>query len=458
MGQFVPDVKCVLGEPAPCQDAWRRGFELALTQRVLSLGTTGFVSGDERAEWSASMEILSGGKNTILWVNDGSGGGGDPKYFPSIMVRIPAMRIKDLLGTGSNENLHPAFICNSKVNPYIHVGKYQASSIYSNSKHIGVSLYGVDVMGGASSYTSLVGAQAMGSHPTYDTALQYCANGGTGFHLVTNAEWAAIVLLCKNLLMFQPKGNNSYGRDSGDPATPEYYGVPAYMYDSKIARVGAGTGLISWAHDGTPWGVFDLNGNVTEWVAGLRQVAGEVQVIGNNDAANYLFGDSDKDQGRESALWKAFSADGSLVTPECTIASDGTVTDTEAGATLKLQPGGVSGAQTVRLDLAVTNRTTGSVDCSFGDIAVDGVNVTSLPEVMVSLGLAPPAGGQSAAHGADRFYMRNDASGTYAETLARRGGYWYSATRAGVFCLDLYGYRSNYNRFYGARPAFVEVS
>ena len=109
------------------------------------------------------------------------------------------------------------------------------------------------------------------------------------------------------------------------------------MYDSKVARVGAGTGLISWAHDGTPWGVFDLNGNVTEWVAGVRQVAGEVQVIGNNDAANYLFGDSDKDQGLESALWKAFDAAGSLVTPECTIASGGTVTDTEAGATLKLQ-------------------------------------------------------------------------------------------------------------------------
>ena len=365
------------------------------------------------------------------------------------------MRIMDLLGTGTNENLHPAFICNSKVNPFIHVGKYQASSIYSNSKHLGVSLYGVDVMGGSSSYTSLVGGQAIGSNPTYDTALQYCANGGTGFHLTTNAEWAAIALLCKNRLMSQPKGNNYYGRDSGDPATPEYYGVPAYMYDSKIARVGAGTGPITWAHDGTPWGIFDLKGNVTEWVAGLRQVAGEIQVIANNDAANYLFGDGDKDQGRDSTLWKAFGADGSLVTPECTIDDGGTVTDSEAGATLKLQPGGVSGANTVRLDLAVTTRTTGTVDCSFGDIAVDGVNVTSLPEVMVSLGLAPPAGGQSAAHGADRFYMRNDASGTYAETLARRGGNWNNTTHAGVFYLTLNNYRSSSSHYYGARPAFI---
>jgi len=453
MGQFVPDVKCVLGEPVALQDAWRRGFESALTRRVLTLGVSGFSSGDERAEWSASMEILSGGKNTILWVHDGSGE--TPKYWPSIMVRIPGMRIKDLLAAGSNENLHPAFICNSKVSPFIFVGKYQASSIYSNSKHIGVSLYGVDVMGGSSSYTSLVGSQAMGNHPTHDTALQYCANGGTGFHLITNAEWAAIALLCKNVLMYQPKGNNYYGREYADPATAEYYGAPAYMYDSKIARTAAGTGPVSWAHDGTPWGVYDLNGNITEWTAGFRQVAGEIQVITNNDAADYQSGDGDKDQGRDSTLWKAFDSSGALVTPECTIDDGGTVTDTGVGATLKLNPGAASGANTVTIDLAVTTRTTGAVDCPFGDIAVDGVNVTTLPETLVALGLAPPASGQSALHGGDRFYMRNDASGSYAETLARRGGYWGYSASAGVFSLCLVNYRSSYYLNYGARPAFI---
>lgn len=453
MGQFVPDVKCVLGEPVALQDAWRRGFESALTQRVLTLGVSGFSSGDERAEWSASMEILSGGKNTILWVDDGSGE--TPKYFPSIMVRIPAMRIKDLLGSGSNENLHPAFICNGKVNPFIYVGKYQASSIYSNSKHLGVSLYGVDVMGGSSSYTSFVGGQSMGSNPTYDTALQYCSNGGTGFHLVTNAEWAAIALLCKNVLMHQPKGNNYYGREYYDPDTAEYYGIPAYMYSSKICRTAAGTGLISWMHDGSPWGVSDLNGNVAEWTAGLRQVAGEIQVITNNNAADYQSGDSDKDQGRDSTLWKAFGVDGALVTPECTINDGGTVTDTGVGATLKLQPGAESGATTVTIDLAVTTRTTESVNCPFGNIAVDGVNVTTLPETLVALGLAPPASGQSALHGNDKLFLRNDVSGSYAEALAYRGSHWSNSTLAGVFSLGLSLYRSYYSHYYGARPAFI---
>ena len=43
---------------------------------------------------------------------------------------------------------------------------------------------------------------------------------------------------------------------------------------------------MGWSHDGTPFGIWDLNGNVWEWVGELRIVDGEIQVIPDNDAAD----------------------------------------------------------------------------------------------------------------------------------------------------------------------------
>src|SRR6056297_1322100 len=102
MTVHIPEVKCVLGEPLKTQDAWRRAFEGSLTTRVKELGADGFSSADERAEWTAKMEILSGGKNTIKWADDGDA---TPKYFPTILVRFPALRLCDLLEDSTNQNL-----------------------------------------------------------------------------------------------------------------------------------------------------------------------------------------------------------------------------------------------------------------------------------------------------------------------------------------------------------------
>jgi len=46
---------------------------------------------------------------------------------------------------------------------------------------------------------------------TFDAAKAACVNKGSGWHLMTNWEWAALVLWClKN--GYQPRGNTNYGR------------------------------------------------------------------------------------------------------------------------------------------------------------------------------------------------------------------------------------------------------
>lgn len=422
---IIPDVKCVLGEPLAVQDVWRRAFESALTQRFKDVGTAGFESADERAEWTTKMEILSGGRNTVKWVSDGAA---TPKYFPTTMVRFPALRIRDLLEGSTNENLHPAFIVNSVIKSEIYVGKYQAYQITSNSKNIGISLYGVDPK------VSI----------NFDTAFSVCGNGGTGHHLITNAEWAMIALLCKNINAYQPKGNNNYGKDVFDPISPEYYGVPMFMDTNKIARVGTGTGPVSWAHDGTPWGVYDMNGNIFEWCSGLRLGEGEIQIIPNNDAAV-----NNIDVSRDSVLWKAIKAtDGSLVTPEVTFASDSDTAPIDSGVGETLKYDGTSPI-TVVTSISVRHTDTQSTYCSFD--TVSGIN---LPEIAFNLCIAPKVVGSNL-HGGDYFYMRNHLSGSYSETLPSRGGNWNYGSNAGVFCLYLNYYRSPSHHYFGARPAFA---
>ena len=425
MTVHIPEVKCVLGEPIAMQDAWRRAFESALVDRFNILGSAGFESADERAEWTAKMQILSGGKNTIKWTDDGDT---TPIYFPTILVKFPAMRLCDVLQNSTNENLHPAFIVDSTIYPEFYAGKYQAYSVTSNAKDIGLSLYGVDPK------TSI----------DFDDSVSLCGNGGTGHHLITNAEWALISLLAKNINSYQPKGNNDYGKDSSDPDDLRYYGIPTYISSDKIARVGCGTGPVSWAHDGTPWGCFDMNGNVYEYVNGLRLGAGEIQIIANNDGA-----DNSIDVSRDSALWKAIKAsDGSLVTPETTFASDADTDPALSGANETLKYDGTSPVSVVT---EVTTRTESYASSPFDDIT--GV---TLPEITSSLCITPEVSGNNE-HGSDYAYIRNDASGSYSEILARRGGNWNSGGGRGVFYLVLLHYRSYSGYPIGARPAFVNL-
>jgi len=112
----------------------------------------------------------------------------------------------------------------------------------------------------------------------------------TEYHLITAYEWASLAYLAcmiwgeeRRAGTDYPKGNNDWGKDTDDADSEENYGIEDPVkagYDGHdIARVLTGSGPNSWSLTGHPLGVWDLNGNVYEWIdlliGGGDTVAGE---------------------------------------------------------------------------------------------------------------------------------------------------------------------------------------
>lgn len=339
-----------------------------------------------------SVEALSGGKNTVRL---------DDLGLPSIMVRIPMFKNIDVMAGGSDV-AHPMFIVDGVQIPEVLISKYQ--NIVMNDR-----AYSLPFKDPRASLT-------------FDQAKLYSENKGAGWHLMTNAEWAGIALWCKKN-GFMPRGNNNYGSDH---SAAHEKGVRTYSDDGvRTCRVATGSGPASWAHDNTNNGIFDLNGNVHEWVGGLRLNSGEIQIIPNNNAAKVV------DQTAGSALWKAILQDGSLVAP-------GTA------GTLKWD----YAASKITLATELTTQADAARSTTLETLAVAaGVTV---PELLKILALHPIDGN----HGGGYVYMNNGAG---LERLPFRGGRWYSTSSAGVFYVYLHYPRSHSNTSIGFRSAFVNL-
>ena len=171
-----------------------------------------------------------------------------------------------------------------------------------------------------------------------------------------------------------------------------------------------------------------MNGNVWEWMDGMRLNNGEINIIADNNAAL----GADCDTSAASTLWKAILSDGSLVTP------------------------GTSG--TLKYDLVSNNvQLTAGTPTYNKDHGVGGEykNMT-LASGLVASELAKAL-----------ILYPDEPSGDYAgnyhwfnpsgERLPLCGGHWGTGATAGVFYLNLSLPRSYVFGNVGFRSAFVDL-
>ena len=346
-------------------------------------------------EMALAVEMLSGGKNKVLL---------DDLGLPGIYVVIPKGTNSVIGGDGSV--VHPAFKVNGVEKESILISKYH-NYVYNDRAY-----------------------SLPGRLPKYNVnqniSKTYCTNKGKGFHLFTFAEWAYIALWCKkNGTM--PHGNNNYGKDS---AYPYEIGVSIGGKDSsnRTQWTSPGSGPVTWAHDWTNAGIYDLNGNINDWTDGMRIVDGEIQIIANNDAAL----GADCDTGADSTLWKAIMPDGSLVAP----GTSGTLHYDYLTSKITLA--------TSTTDDGSTYRSTG-----FKDLALE--SGLSVPELAKLLTLYPDQPGEDV-YGGDMRYVT-----LAGERLPYCGGTWGTGASAGVFCVDLADPRSYATGYIGFRSAYVDL-
>ena len=381
-----------------------KAFELDLTNRYLALGEAGFSDAGERSALRMKYAEITLGKNRLEWISDGAE---TPKYFPSLYVSFPAERSPIADARVAAAQLHQAFLLgNDVVARNLFIGKYQGNFRSSNGKNLVLSLRGLDC-----------------KHTiTMDAAIAACRSNGTGHHLTTNAEYALLALKCK-AQGFQPQGNNSYGKDEQGN-----YGDIVHQYTSGankvFGRVAQGSGPLTWFHDGSPLGVWGLNGNVYEWSPGYRLMDGKIQVIEYNTAALQA-----TDMGAASASWKGMLADGTLVAP----GTEGEL---------------MFGDQNAVGD-NVINIAGGTWDgTNYFGRPFTSIEYTGFPAILKELAIIPHDAGD---YGGDYQYF--NFSG---ERCPYRGGGWGNGASNGVWFAVINATRARAYSDVGLRPAFYE--
>ena len=326
------------------------------------------------------------------------------------------------------DNIHPAFIIENSPIKGFRLAKYLMPRY--NGKNYVASLYGMSPAygGGGFSVSTTGSIQAC-----YDSNSKTTNPDGIELHLETDAEYSFLQLLGARRA-FECHGNTSSGKYHGD--TTEIGQPATYVYSSthKDVQSRTGTGPLTWYHDGTPWGVADLTGNMNEWVNGFRVKSGELQFIPNNDGAKS--GWTPTDFATSSTKWKALKEDGTFVTidgEEATYKYDH-----------KSAPTG-SWSSAVVLCTSLENQSTYySGGTQLGSMTIrDGVTADAYVRVT---GHAPLL--KSTPNGA--VYINNNAGSLCA---CGRGGYWSNSSDAGLSCAYCSSSLTDANYSYSARSA-----
>lgn len=173
----------------------------------------------------------------------------DDKGMMSIMVKIPRPDTKEI----------PAVF---------KIGDRVASAIY-------ISKYPNTIINGKALSLPFV---TPATEVSYEEAIEACRGKGDGWHLMTAVEWEYIMNRCR-FSGYMPYGNNNYGKDYFMPSSQ------GGVVEGSKGLTSTGTNSVMWTHDGTDYGICDLNGNVSEYVAGLRIKNGILEYIPNNNAA-----------------------------------------------------------------------------------------------------------------------------------------------------------------------------
>lgn len=339
-----------------------------------------------------SMAVASfGGNNKVIF---------DDLEKPSIMVGIPKMKYSDLI-TGGTQDVLDVFKVDGVEREMLYISKY--INVVVNDRAYSLPM------------------KDPKAYIDFDASLAACRRKGAGWGLTPNGLWGALMLWC-NHNNFLPRGNTNWDR-SYEKAYEK--GVNTYIDGSHGGgRTATGSGPVTWYHDGSPAGIADLCGNMWEWVAGLRIVGGEIQII---PYGNCMKADCDMSAG--STEWKAIKPDGTFVNP---------------GTAGTLHYDLVSGKIVIGTS---TNSTFANNIPLSGLAAASGVNI---PQIAKALGLMKDSADIYPANG-HQLYVNTDG-----ERLPFRGSSFPGTSLGGLGALGLHGARSNVGSSVSFRSAFDE--